>query len=331
MLKGENVAADTWRYGDTYEWMERLRRGFGPMIVTCALNGGVQGKESNPALPETAQELAAAAYDAWNAGAAAVHVHARDPQNLANCTQRSEFFLEINARIRERCPDLIINNTTGGGPTVTMEDRYEGLEARPELASLNLGPDMSRFKIPPRPAPLPYSHDGLLYDDCIPFTYGIVEQLARRMQEYGIKPEMELYQPGHFWVSRFVIEEGLVEPPYLHQFVMGYQTSSWPTPESLAALVRDLPDGSVYSVCGIGPFQLPMTTMSTLMGGHARVGLEDNIYYSRGRKFTGNGEAVERAVRIAGELNREVATPAQAREILGLGAPRPYGLARVAA
>ena len=325
MLKGESVATDTWRYGDTYEWMEHLKRGFGPMIITCALNGGVQGKESNPALPETPEELARAAYDAWNAGAAAVHVHARDPDNLADCTQRSEVFLEINARIRERCPDLIINNTTGGGPTVTMEDRHEGLEARPELASLNLGPDMSRFKIPPRPAPLPHAHDGFLYDDCIPFTYGIVERLARRMQEYAIKPEMEIYQPGQFWVSQFVIDEGLVEPPYFHQFVMGYQTSTFATPWALADLVRDLPEGSVFSVCGIGPSQLPMTTMSTLMGGHVRVGLEDNIYYARGRKLTGNGEAVQRAVRIATELNREVASPAQAREILAIPSePRQY-------
>jgi 3-keto-5-aminohexanoate cleavage enzyme len=320
------VTAETWRYGDTYEWMEQARQGFGPVIITCALNGGVQGKESNPALPETPDELAQAAYEAWNAGAAAVHVHARDPENLADCTQRSEVLLEINARIRERCPDLILNNTTGGGPTVTMDDRYEGLAARPELASLNLGPDMSRFRIPPRPEPLPHAHAGFLYDDCIPFTYGVVEQLARRMQEYGIKPELEVYQPGHFWVSRFLIEEGLVERPYFHQFVMGYQTSSYPTPWGLVDLVRDLPDGSVYSTCGIGPFQLPMTTISTLMGGHVRVGLEDNVYYSRGRKLAGNAEAVERAVRIARELNREVASPAQAREILGLGAPRAYEL-----
>jgi 3-keto-5-aminohexanoate cleavage enzyme len=323
--------ADTWRHGDTYEWMEHVRGGLGPLIVTCALNGGVQGKESNPALPETPEELAQAAYDAWNAGASAVHVHARDPGNLADCTQRADVFREINARIRERCPDLIVNNTTGGGPTVTMDDRYEGLEALPELASLNLGPDMSRFRIPPRPEPLAHPHDGFLYDDCIPFTYGIVEQLARRMRERGIKPELEVYQPGQYWVSRFLIDEGLVERPYLHQFVMGYQTSSYPTPWALAELVRDLPDGSVFSVCGIGPFQLPMTTMSMLLGGHVRVGLEDNVYYARGRKLAGNGEAVERAVRLAGELNREVATPAQARELLGLGAPRAFDLVAGAA
>jgi 3-keto-5-aminohexanoate cleavage enzyme len=190
---------------------------------------------------------------------------------------------------------------------------------------------MSRFKIPPRPEPLPHPHDGFLYDDCIPFTYGIVEQLARRMLEYAIKPELEIYQAGQFWVSRFLIEEGLIEPPYLHQFVMGYQTSSFATPWALADLVRDLPESSVFSVCGIGQFQLPMTTMSTLMGGHVRVGLEDNVYYSRGRKLTGNGEAVERAVRIAGELNRELATPAEAREILGIGSePRRFEPSREA-
>jgi 3-keto-5-aminohexanoate cleavage enzyme len=106
---------------------------------------------------------------------------------------------------------------------------------------------------------------------------------------------------------------------------MGYQTSSYPTAENLLGLVRELPAGSIFSVCGIGRFQLPMTTMAILLGGHIRVGLEDNIYYSRGRKLAGNGEAVERAVRIAGELNRAVASPEQARQILGISeAPRQY-------
>jgi 3-keto-5-aminohexanoate cleavage enzyme len=112
----------------------------------------------------------------------------------------------------------------------------------------------------------------------------------------------------------------------MHQFVMGYQTSSFPTPENLLALVRELPPKSIYFVCGLGVFQLPMTTMATLMGGHVRVGLEDNVYYRRGRKLAGNGEAVDRAVRIASELNRAVASPSQARAILGLPVtPRSYG------
>jgi 3-keto-5-aminohexanoate cleavage enzyme len=323
------VKPELWRYGDTSEWMTRVKTGgFGPVIITAALNGGVQGKESHPDLPETPEELAQAAFDSWNAGAAVVHVHARDPHNLAACTQNSEVFRDINARIRDRCPDLIINNTTGGGPNVTMRERYEGLGAQPELASLNLGPDMSRFRIPARPAPLEHPHEGYIYDDCIPFTYGIVEKLALKMREYKIKPELEVYQPGHFWVSRFLLDKDLIDPPFLHQFVMGYQTSSFPTPWALAELIRDLPEKSLFSVCGIGVFQLPMITMSLLLGGHIRVGLEDNLYYSRGRKLAGNGEAVQRAVRIARELNREVASPAQARSILGLDAPRQIDRAK---
>ena len=312
----------TWNYGDTYEWIEQQRLGFGPMVITCALNGGVQGKEANPALPETPEELAQQAQEAYEAGAAAVHVHARDPYNRANCTSDPAVFYEINAAIRSRCPQLIINNSTGGGPTLTMEERYAGLDARPELASLNMGPDMSRFAIKPRPAPLEHPHDGFLYDDCIPFSYGVVERLASLMLERDIKPELEIYHEGQFWVTQFLLDRDLLKPPYLHQFVMGYQTSTYATPENVARLVRELPAGSAYAVCGIGPLQLPMTTMATLMGGHVRVGLEDNVYYSRGRKLRGNGEAVERATRIAAELNREVATAEQAREILGI-APEP--------
>lgn len=312
-------------YSDTQQWLEQLRGGFEPLIITCALNGGVQGKEANPALPETPAELAASAKEAYDAGAAAVHVHHRSPANWSETTMDLEVALEVNARIRQLCPDLIINNTTGGGPTTTMEQRYRGLEAGQELASLNMGPDMSRFHIAPRPAPLEHPHDGFVYDDCIAFSYEIISKLAEIMQQRGIRPEMEIYHPGQFWVTRHLIQLGLIEPPYLHQFVMGYQTSSFATPQGLLDLIRELPADSTFAVCGIGPTQLPMTTMATLMGGHVRVGLEDNVYHSRGRKLRGNGEAVERAVRIARELNREIATPAQARAILGVPAtPSSY-------
>jgi 3-keto-5-aminohexanoate cleavage enzyme len=320
----------SWRdwvfdYGDSRQYMERVRRSaLAPLIVTCAVNGGVQGREANEALPETPEEIARSCKEAYDAGAAIVHIHGRDLENLPMSAERAEVYREINARVRELCPDLIVNNTTGGGPGMPMESRIQCLEALPELASLNLGPDMSRFRLPERPAPLPNPHDELVYDDCIPFTYGFITRLAETMRERGIKPELETYQPGHFWVSSGLIEEGLLEPPYLFQFVMGYQTSAYPTAASLAHLVGELPQDSVFFVCGVGQFQLPMTTMSILMGGHVRVGLEDNIYYSRGRKLRGNGEAVERVVRLAGELNREVATPARARELLGLGRPRQY-------
>jgi 3-keto-5-aminohexanoate cleavage enzyme len=310
---------------DTYRWMEQARQGFGPAIITCAVNGGVQGKESHDALPETPEEIARQAGEAYDAGAAIVHIHARGPADWSQSTSDPDMYREVNALVRERCPDIIINNTTGGGPTMTMEARFACLAVGPEIASLNLGPDMSRFRVAERPDRFASPHQASVYDDCIPFTYGIIEGLARRMSELGTKPEMEVYHPGQFWVVRDLLEQGLLEPPYLHQFVMGYQTSSFPTPEHLWGLIRELPEGSQFFVCGIGPFQLPMTTMALLCGGHARVGLEDNLYYSRGRRLRGNGEAVERAVRIATEFNREVATPAQARELLGLAAtPRAY-------
>lgn len=313
-----------FEYRDSTQYMERVRHGLPPLIITCAVNGGVQGREMNDALPETPEEIARACKEAYDAGASVVHIHGRDPDNLPMSAEDPDVYREINGRVRDLCPELIINNTTGGGPGMTMEARYRCLEALPELASLNMGPDMSRFRLPARVVPLPHPHDELIYDDCLPFTYGIIEKLAAVMKERGIKPEMEMYHSGQFWVSNAVIDAGLVDPPYLFQFVMGYQTSAFPTASNLVRLVDELPRNSIFFVCGIGPFQLPMTTMATLMGGHVRVGLEDNVYYARGRKLRGNGEAVERAVRIARELNREIATPAQAREMLGLGAPRTY-------
>jgi 3-keto-5-aminohexanoate cleavage enzyme len=314
-----------WRYSDTYEYLERVKEGLGPLIITCAISGGVQGKEANPALPETPEELAQEAYEAYQAGASVVHVHFRDPANQARNTMALDVANEANHLIREACPDIIINNTTGGGPGTTMEERYEAITARPEMASLNLGPDMSRFAIAPRRAPLPHPHDGYTIDECVPFTYGIIEEMARSMRDHEVKPELETYHPGQFWVSRSLIDQGLLQKPYVFQFVMGYQTSSFPTPENLCALVRELPEDSLFFACGIGQYQLPMTTMAVLMGGHARVGLEDNVYYTRGRKLTGNGESVARLARIAEELDRPVATPSQARKILGLPAtPRSF-------
>jgi len=316
-----------WPYGNPYEWMARTRTGFGPVIITCALSGGVQGREANHHIPETPAEIAEQAHEAYVAGASVVHIHGRRLQNLGECTLEAEVLAEINAMVRSRCPDIIINNTTGGGPTTVMEDRFETLLALPEEASLNMGPDMSRFRIGARTSPLPHPHDEQEYDECLPFTYGLIERLAQAMLERGIKPEMEIYHSGQFWVTRSLIEKELVHPPYLHQFVMGYQTSAWPTFDSVLNLLRELPEpeSSVFSIAGIGPFQLPLTTLSIMLGGHVRVGLEDNVYYRHGERATGNGQLVERTARIARELNREVASPDEAREILGLSStPSSY-------
>jgi len=305
-------------YTDSYAFMERVRAGLPPLIICVACNGGIQGKEANEFIPETAEEIAESVGGAYEAGAAMVHIHARDPEDLTKCARDPEPWREVLRKVRERCPDIIINATTGGGPNMTMEERASSLKAGPEVASLNLAPDMSRFRLKERRPPLPNPRPAQEIDECVPFTYGQIEQFASMMKERGIKPEMEIYHPGCAWVVQSLIEKGLVDKPYWIQTVMGYQTGSYPTVENVLHMLKDFPEGALWLCSAIGPYQLPLTTLATLMGGHVRVGLEDNVYFARGQKAVSNAQLVQRAVRIAHELNRPVATPAQAREILGL-------------
>jgi 3-keto-5-aminohexanoate cleavage enzyme len=287
-------------------------------MICVAVNGGIQGKELHPEIPETPDEIADSVYAAYNAGASMVHVHARALDNLPLGARDSETWRLVNGKIRERCPDIIINNTTGGDLEMSMDERLSALDASPEVASLNLTPDMSRFTIAERKAPLPHPRPQKDIDTCIPFTYGLIERFAALMKKRGVKAELETYHSGGAWVVNQLIKAGLIEPPYLIQTVMGVQTASYPTPENILHLLRELPAETVWLCSGLGPFQLPLTTFALLLGGHVRVGLEDNLYYSRGRKFVDNAEAVARTVRLAHELNREVATPAQARSLLGI-------------
>jgi 3-keto-5-aminohexanoate cleavage enzyme len=145
------------------------------------------------------------------------------------------------------------------------------------------------------------------------------------MLECDVKPEIEIYSPGHFWVVADLIERDLIRPPYWFQFVMGTQTEIYPTPANLLAMIHEMPAGSQFSVVGVGKFQWPLTTMSILLGGNVRVGLEDNLNERRGVRLLDNADAVRKIARIAGELGREIATPEQAREMLGLDAqPRRF-------
>jgi 3-keto-5-aminohexanoate cleavage enzyme len=313
-----------WDYDDPYQWMERTTK-FPPLIITVAVNGGIQGKESHPALPELPHEIAAQAQEAYEAGASIVHIHGRDPHDFTNCTDDPGVYREILGLVREKCPDMVLNITTGGGPTTTDAGRIATLDAGPEMASLNLGPDMERFELAARKPPLPHPREAMVVDMCMAFTYGFIDRLAGVMQEKGIKPELEMYQPGQYWVSRGLAERGLIKPPYAHQFVMGVQTATYPTPWNVMALLRELPPDSTFTVAGIGKYQWSLAAMSIILGGNVRVGLEDNLYLKRGQKLEGNGEAVEKVVRLAKEFGREIATPAQTRQMLGLSAtPSTY-------
>jgi 3-keto-5-aminohexanoate cleavage enzyme len=309
-----------WKYADAYQYMERVQECMPPLIICVACNGGVQGKEYNENLPETADEIADSVYEAYQAGATLVHIHARDPRNLVSGARETEVWYEVNRKVRDRCPDIIINNTTGGSLDMSMEERLSCLDARPEVASLNLVPDMSKFFLKKRKPPLPNPRPAIEYDDCIPFSYKLITHFAKEMKKRSIKPELETYHPGGAWVIRDLIEQELIEKPYFIQTVMGYQTSSFPTVDNVMNLLREFPENTLWLCSGIGINQLPMTTLAIILGGHVRVGMEDNIYYRRGEKLNSNAQAVERTVRIAHELNREIATCAQAREMIGLPA-----------
>jgi 3-keto-5-aminohexanoate cleavage enzyme len=316
-----------WDYHDPYQWLERVQRSsFPPLMICVAITGGIQGKEANPDLPETPQEQVEQTLEAYEAGASMVHVHARDPEKWWDGADNAEQYRMVNGMIREACPEIIINNSTGGSLGMTVEQRVACLDAGPEVATLNMGPDMYKFKFGERKAPLPHPKGEEDVEGVMPVTYGELRQFAAGMKERGIKPELEVYHPGQLWAVSDLAELGLVGAPYFIQFVMGYQMSPWATPRNLINFMDQLPPECLVEVSGLGPFQLPMTTLAMILGVQmVRVGMEDNIYYRRGQLLKSNAEAVERAIRIAGELNREIATPSQARELLGLSStPSAY-------
>src|SRR5580693_10644894 len=165
-------------YADSEEFMERVRAGMPPLIICVACNGGIQGKEANEVIPETADEIAESVGAAYDAGAAMVHIHARDPEDLTRGARNADPWREVLRKVRQRCPEMIINATTGGGPNMTMEERASSVEAGPEVASLNLAPDMSRFRLKERLAPLSNPRPALDIDECISFTYGQIQKFA---------------------------------------------------------------------------------------------------------------------------------------------------------
>ncbi|MEM4004589.1 MAG: 3-keto-5-aminohexanoate cleavage protein, partial [Desulfurococcaceae archaeon] len=198
--------------------------------------------------------------------------------------------------------------------------RIRSLEADPEIASLNMGPLAWKALLKKREPPLTGRPEDVLVDSIWPptFSWRETELFAQKMLEKNIKPEMEVYHQGQFQLVYNLIEKNLVRPPYLIQFVMGPPSSVLPTPQNLISMLYHAPPNSIISVAAIGPFQTLLATIAIAMGLHVRVGLEDNIYYRRGELAKSNAQLVERIVRIAKELDRPIATPAQAREMLGL-------------
>lgn len=267
-------------------------------IISAALTGALTLKEANPSIPTTPAEIADDAIRVWKAGAAIVHLHMRDDQGHG-CMDAARF-RETVQRIRDNS-DLIINLTTSGGPTPTDEDRWTHIaELRPEMASYDVG----TFNWLPGP---PFMN-----------TPDFLRKLGKVLIESGVKPEIEVFDGGMVNAAMYFFEkEQVLQAPMHFQFVLGVNGMAKATPKVLTQLHDMLPTGSTWSALGIGTGHLPVLYTTLAMGGHVRVGLEDNIYYSKG-KLTNNEELVARAARLIREYNNEPATPDEARELLGL-------------
>ncbi len=324
------MSENFWDYRDPRVYLKKnARTDWPPLIISVAITGGIQGKEASPYLPESAEEQAASTYECYQAGASIVHVHARDPKiGYADTSGNPEDFKRVNALIRDKCPDIVINNTTGGSFGMPMEARVKILDAIPEMATLNCGPNPFRMTLKKREPPLsgrPSDVHAEGVDLITPSVWRENELFAKIMMEREIKPEIELYSSGQFWLIDNLVNQGLLKTPYFIQLVMGVQAGTYPTPKNLLWLSELVPQPSLINVAGIGPSQLPLDTMGIMLGFHVRTGLEDNTYYKRGELAKSNAQLVERIVRIAKELNREVATPSQTRQMLGISMhPRKY-------
>jgi 3-keto-5-aminohexanoate cleavage enzyme len=270
-----------------------------PVIVTAALTGGVHGKEANPNLPETPEEIGRAAAAAEAAGAAVVHLHARkDNGERSFATER---FQEIDDAVRNHTENVIVQHSTGG-TAAPADDRHQPLrtDPPPEMASLDMGP-LNRY-------------DHLTSEN----TRGTVNALHAEMVERGIKPELEVFNDGHRNEVHALLERRDLADPVYATLIFGPGTLTRPRPRNFLTAIDGLPEGALFNTLGFGRHQLPFATMGILFGGHVRVGLEDNVYYRRGELAESNAQLVRRVVDLAETLGRPVASPAEAREQLGL-------------
>ncbi len=284
------------------------------LIIAVAPTGAFQGKEANPNLPMQPEEIAEEVVKCWGEGASIAHIHARE-RGTGKSTTDPEVLQDIDRRIRSKKCDIIIQHSTAGDftPRLGSDKRIKAIEMNPEMASLSV--TFTRMN----------TFGGR--ENIRIITLPEIEYAARAMLDKGVKPELEVYNPVVMEEVYGLIEKKLLMKPYwvsfvfgMHRICLSYMAYS---PRLLISLVDSLPQDSMFSTMGIGSNELQATTQSILLGGHIRVGFEDNVYYRRGELAESNGQLVARAVRIGRELGCEIATPAEARQMLNIPVLQP--------
>jgi uncharacterized protein (DUF849 family) len=296
------------------------------VVITCAVTGAIHTPTMSPYLPITADEIAEAAVGAYEAGAAIVHLHARDPKD-GRPDQRPEAFAPFLAKIRKAC-DVVVNITTGGAPTMTVDERVKPCaHFKPEVASLNMGsmnfglfPMLARFKEFKHDWERPYlagSEDRIFRN-----TFKDIQFILETCAANGTRFEIECYDIGHLYTLRHFADRGLVKPPFFIQSVFGILGGIGPHPEDVAHMRRTADrlfgNDYVWSVLGAGRNQLPIAAQSVALGGNVRVGLEDSLWIGPGKLAESNAQQVRAARQVIEGLGLEVATPDEARAILQL-------------
>lgn len=273
-----------------------------PVVVAAAVVGAEVTRAQSPHVPYTPAEIARAAVDAGRAGAAVVHLHARWPDGRPS--QDPAHFREIVDRIRAAGSRVVIQVSTGGAVGMGLEERLGALVDGAEMGTLNLG--TMNFG------------DGVFLN-----PRPDVVTVGARLRARGLVPECEVYDAGMLDTLRWLLDRGHLAPPYHVQLVLGVPGGMAATERNLRFLVEGLPAGEAWSVAGVGRTQLPMAELALALGGHVRVGLEDNLYVEKGVLARGSDELVARAVALARRSGREPATPDEARALLGLGGGKP--------
>lgn len=268
------------------------------VILTVAPTGAWPTKNDTPFIPISPEEIADEVFACYQAGASVAHIHVRDDNGKPSMD--IEKFSQTVALIRERC-DIVLNLTTSGSLVPTDEIRMKPfIELKPELASFDAGS-------------MNWGHTTIFEN-----SPAFLEELGIKMKENDVKPEIEVFDSGMFYNAEYYLKKGILDAPAHFQFVLGAPGGMSATIENLVYLKSLLPDNSTWSAFGIGKMHLPILYATLALGGHIRVGMEDNIFYSKGRLAKSNVEFVDRSVRLIHELGKEVATPDETRAILGL-------------